>query len=471
MKKSIMISLIFLLGCWVAVAQDTPAPEPKVERVTSLDALLDLVEKGKSAEAKEHREREKRFREAKDKQAQLLQEAKDKVKSEEQRSKRLERTFDENERKTAELVVTLEKELGDLKELFGVLQQAAGDTRGTLESSITSMQFPGRADFLTELAEKMGSTSKLATIEDIERLWYEMQREMTESGKISKFRAPVITAGGEKLEKDVVRIGAFNVISEDRYLNYEPSTGNISELPRQPQPRYTASAGELYAAQSGFTKFGLDPGRGSILSLLIQSPNLRERIDQGGLVGYLIIGLGALALLIAIERLLVLFIVGVKVRGQLKNATPSVKNPLGRVLNVAREHQSDDRETLELKMGEAILKEAPSLGRALGFLKIISVVAPLMGLLGTVTGMINTFQAITLYGTGDPKLMAGGISQALVTTVLGLTVAIPTVLLHSVVGGRSKKILHILEEQSAGILAEHTEAEASPEPIFADSKE
>ena len=113
--------------------------------------------------------------------------------------------------------------------------------------------------------------------------------------------------------------------------------------------------------------------------------------------------------------------------------------------------------TLELKLAEAVLSEPPKLEQGLTLLKIIAAVAPLMGLLGTVTGMIITFQAITIFGAGDPKAMAGGISSALVTTVLGLLVAIPTVLLHTVVNGRSQRIIHVLNEQATGIVAEHSE--------------
>ena len=122
------------------------------------------------------------------------------------------------------------------------------------------------------------------------------------------------------------------------------------------------------------------------------------------------------------------------------------------------ENPSANAETLELKLNEAVLKETPALENSLTLLKIIAAVAPLLGLLGTVTGMILTFQAITIFGAGDPKAMAGGISSALVTTVLGLCVAIPTLLLHTVVNGRSKKIMHILEEQSAGMIAKQEEA-------------
>jgi biopolymer transport protein ExbB len=116
-----------------------------------------------------------------------------------------------------------------------------------------------------------------------------------------------------------------------------------------------------------------------------------------------------------------------------------------------------DVETLELKLDEAILKNTPALERFLTMIKVLAVVAPLLGLLGTVTGMINTFQAITLFGTGDPKLMANGISQALVTTMEGLWVAIPLTFLHALVASRSRSIINTLEEQAAGIVAVHAE--------------
>jgi biopolymer transport protein ExbB len=305
----------------------------------------------------------------------------------------------------------------------------------------------------------MGSSSELASIEEIERLWFELQREATELGKVKRINNyTVINKDGQEESATIVRVGSFNVVADGRYLSYSPETNSVSELQRQPeQGRYINSTSDLVDATDGRVGFGLDPTRGQILATLVDQPNLTERVQQGGLVGYVIIALGLLGLLIALERLVTLGVAGSKVNAQLKNDTPNKNNALGRVLLAYHNNKSVDTETLELKLGEAILKETPALQRSLLFLKIISVVAPLMGLLGTVTGMIKTFQAITLFGTGDPKLMAGGISQALVTTVLGLTVAIPTVLLHTLVSGRSKRIVQILQEQSAGIVAEHSE--------------
>jgi len=254
-------------------------------------------------------------------------------------------------------------------------------------------------------------------------------------------------------------VGTFNVIDEGgQYLNWESETQKLVELPRQPGARYTSAAGEFVQIQPGQTAdFWVDPSGGSLLSLLLQAPDFRERIDQGGIIGYIIIGLGLFALLLALERLLSLGIIGMKVSAQAKNSTPKNNNPLGRVMQVYADNQQKDAETLELKLGESIAQETPKLTRFIPLLKIIAMVAPLLGLLGTVTGMINTFQAITLFGTGDPKLMAGGISQALVTTVMGLSVAIPTVLLHTVVNGRSKRLMQLLEERSIGIMAQREE--------------
>jgi biopolymer transport protein ExbB len=260
----------------------------------------------------------------------------------------------------------------------------------------------------------------------------------------------------------VTRIGAFNVLSGGKYLEFVPETGRLVELQRQPPSRYTGRIGDLVNANSGMYPIGLDPTRGQLLGLLVQSPSLTERIAQGKTVGYVIISLGIVGVLIAIWRVLALSAVGAKVRKQIKNInSPSTNNPLGRVLKVAQDSTTTDIETMELKLGEAILRETPKFNSMLPLLKIISVVAPLLGLLGTVTGMIVTFQAITLYGAGDPKLMAGGISTALVTTVLGLCVAIPTVFLHTLVSSRARRLTQILQEEAAGMLAERAESEAT----------
>ena len=424
----------------------------------SLDELLQQVKTGRVTDAAENKARLDSFRANRANQTSLLNAEKAEQKRQEQLSARMEKQFEDNDVRIIDLERAFQERLGGLKELFGVLQQASGDARGNFEASVTQVQYPDRTDFLLEFAKKMGQSNRLASMEEIERLWFELQREMTETGKVSTFSTTVVNSSGVEQQQDVTRIGAFNVVSNDKYLEFVPETGRLVELQRQPPSRYTGRIGDLVNASSGQYPIGLDPTRGQLLGLLVQSPSLMERIAQGKTVGYVIISLGIVGVLIAIWRVLALSAVGAKVNRQIKNIhEPKDNNPLGRVLGVAKETSDSDIETIELRLGEAILRETPKFNAMLPLLKIISVVAPLLGLLGTVTGMIVTFQAITLYGAGDPKLMAGGISTALVTTVLGLCVAIPTVFLHTLVSSRARRLTQILQEEAAGMLAERAE--------------
>ncbi len=424
----------------------------------SMSELLRLIQQGQARDSREARQREAEFTTQRNQQQQLLNRARAERSSLENESQRLETAFADNQTKIVAARAALDERLGSLKELFGVLQTVAGDAQGRFKNSLTNIHYPEREAFLVELGSKMAGASTLASIEDIERLWFELQREVTESGKIARFTDTVTMADGEQADLEIARVGTFNLAFEDGYLTYDSETGRINELQRQPeQSRYTDSTGDLLAASEGPVEFGLDVTRGGILALLVESPTLQDRVNQGGIVGYCIIGLGIIGLLIAIWRYIGLSTASRKVNAQLKRDSASTDNPLGRVLAAYESNQNADTETIELKLSEAALKEMPSLTKGLLFIKVISVVAPLMGLLGTVTGMIKTFQVITLYGAGDPKMMAGGISQALVTTVLGLVVAIPMVLLHTLVSGQSRKIVNVLQSQSAGLVAQHAE--------------
>ncbi|TDP39207.1 outer membrane transport energization protein ExbB [Idiomarina aquatica] len=433
------------------------ASAAKPQDPINLDQLLQQLQQGQFSQSEENKAREARFRQQEAQQEQILQEAIAQRNALEQQASDLETQFEGNETRLAELENNLEQSMGSLKELFGVLQQVTSDAAGKFQNSVISAQFPGRAEQLSALAEKVGNSSKLPSIEEIETVWFALQKEMTESGKIAEFTAEVTEADGEKEQQSVVRVGSFNLVADGNYLEYNSTTGNIAELVRQPAGRYLDSAEAIQEVDSGVVNFGLDPTGGSILGLLVQAPSLKERVQQGGTVGYIILALGVVGLLFALERFVSLMLIGNKVKRQLKKPQPSNDNPLGRVMLIKDKYPQADTETLELKLSEGILREVPKITRNLTFIKIISVVAPLMGLLGTVTGMINTFQAITLFGTGDPKLMAGGISQALVTTVLGLVVAIPMTLLFAMLHTRSKNMIHILQEQASGIIAERSE--------------
>lgn len=428
------------------------------DKALNLDALLKQLEQGQFEQNKQNVQREKDFAAKRAEQDSMLRQAKITRDAALATSERMETQFEENEFKLADLNEAMNKRLGSLKELFGVLQQVSGDTKSKFKNSIISAQIPGRTEFLDNLAQSMGASSKLASIEEIERVWFEMQREMTESGKVTIFTTDVIEAGGNKVSKKVLRVGSFALTANGKYLDYNGTTGSLAELIRQPAGRYGDSAAAVQQSSGELVEFGLDPTGGSILKLLVQAPSLKERVEQGGTVGYIILAVGAVGLLIAVWRFISLSIEGAKVNRQLKSSTFNDNNSLGRVMKAKDDYPQADTEALELHLTEAILGEIPKLGRSLSIIKVISVVAPLMGLLGTVSGMINTFQAITLFGTGDPKLMAGGISTALVTTVLGLVVAIPMTLLYAVLNTRNKNIVYILQEQAAGVIAQRAEA-------------
>ena len=421
----------------------------------SLDELLEKVRTSRIENQAINKQREAEFRSQKSEQQRLLREAQGTRDRLERRSTELETSFNENEIRITQLGEQLRNRLGNLGELFGVVRQVAGDTRGVLDGSLATAQFPGRAEPMAELAE----SKVLPSITELEGLWYALLKEMVESGKVVRFNTTVVLPDGEQVTKDVVRVGVFNAISDGKFLRYLPETGKLTELARQPAARYRGAAEDLEGATSGLVAMAVDPSRGSILALLVQSPTYIERVQQGGVIGYITITLGLIGLGIVVIRFYSLFSVRGKMISQMSSDKADPGNPLGRVMQVYEEYGTADTETLELKLDESILKDAPKLEQGLTTVKVLSIIAPLLGLLGTVTGMILTFQQITLFGTGDPKMMAGGISQALVTTMLGLTVAIPLTLLHSWLRDRSKSLIQILEEESAGMVARRAEAE------------
>ena len=460
MKKylSILFVLSLTLNTFV-VAQESEGDEAEISTV---EALLQLVKEGKTKEQSENADREAKFMANKNEQAAILAAEKRELARQERIADQLEAEYKKNEEILRVKEEAYQKELGSLVELFGHLQSSAGEAAVQFSGSLTSPQYGlDRVDFLNLLTSKMSETTELPTIREIEGLWYELQREMVASGQVVSFDTTVIDVDGESSTCNVTRVGLFNAVCDGKYLEYVAATGQYAFLPRQPAGRFTKTAKSVGNADAGEqVRFGVDPTGptgGSLLANLIQTPSLAERAAQGREVGYAIIFVGLIGIGLAFWKLWSLYVLGKAVRTQAGSKTLDVRNPLGRVLKVGEENFKKDIDTLELKLAEAIMAERPSIERGIGAVRIISVVAPLAGLLGTVTGMIVTFQMITLYGTGDPKLMAGGISQALVTTVLGLLVAIPTTLLHSFTASSAKGIISVLEEQSTGILAERAE--------------
>jgi len=420
----------------------------------TLDDLARLVERAATEEGQINQEREAEFLRDRNEQRNLLAQARQELKNEEARSDRLKTEYDQRERELAELETVLQERMGNLGELFGIVRQSSGDIQASLDDSMVSSALPGRTEFLSELAQR----KELPTVPELKQVWSLMVTEVAQSGKVVKYTAPVERANGEKENAEVVRVGVFNAVSNGSFLDWDPSKSrvNLIELARQPAGRFGDMAANLQSAAPGeMVDMAVDFSRGQILRAVVQSKSPVERVQEdGGPVGWVIIGVGLLGLLLCCWKAFVLYTTGGKMSRQLKTEAPNKGNPLGRVMAIYTENPETDIETLELKLDEAILRESAPLEGGLSFIKVLYVVAPLLGLLGTVVGMIATFQMITLFGTGDPRMMAGGISTALVTTVLGLVVAIPITLFHSFLQGKAKSLIQILEEQAASLLSE-----------------
>jgi len=423
------------------------------EDAESLDELLQDVRERAAEVTQENTERETEFREERDQQQSILENTQAELQEQTERGNRLRAQFDSNELELEQLNETLRIRTGDMGELFGVFRQQAADTRSIIDGSLVSAQTPDRRQHISRLVEM----TTIPVIADLQELQVFLLEEMIESGAVVRFAAEVDDASGASITAEVVRVGVFNILGDDGYLLADQADSRLSILPRQPAGRVVRVARKYFDATSGNMRLAIDPSRGSLLSLVIQAPGIVEQATYGGGIGYVIILMGIVGFVIAILRFLSLRKVGVQISRQLKATTVADDNPLGRVLKVYTENKTIAVDVLERKLDEAILRATPQLERFQGVVKVFAGIAPLMGLLGTVVGMIRTFQTITLYGTGDPKLMADGISQALVTTVEGLVVAIPLVFLYALIADKSRELIEILEEQSAGIIARHAE--------------
>jgi len=453
---------LFVISLLVFPVYAEEAAEDEFKDPSSPEELLELVQKGQFADTQEQRDRERQFRNEKNKQAKLLADAKAERARLEREAARLEVKFEANEALLVVAEAQLKERLGSLNEIFGHLAGLATESRNIFEQSISSAQFgKEREEFLTKLAVKMGQGVTLASIPELERLWFELQREINATGEVVKFATDVIALDGTVESREVVRVGVFNAVSDGNYLTYASTRGMYEELPSQPARRYTSTTSDVLDAEAFPVQFAVDPTGpqgGSYLASLIAMPGWGERTQQGGLVGYIILyvlGLGGLGLFG--WRLYSLIGIRSLIDSQLAASTLSTDNPLGRVLKVAEDNPKADTETIELKMAEQILNERPPIEKLNWLIKLISIVAPLLGLFGTIIGLIITFQMITLFGTGDPKTMAEGISIALVTTWLGLVVAIPMTFMSAIVSNYSNGILETIEEQAIGMAAERSE--------------
>jgi biopolymer transport protein ExbB len=452
-------ALVLALSLLATISINIHAQQASDQQITNLDQLLDSVREQQRRQRSLNAQREKEFTQDKQRQKSLLAEAKREFEGSQRKNQPLIAVTEANTVAITELELQLEELVQGMGDVSGAFREFSGDFSAVLQESMVTAQYPQRSEQMQALAQ----SETQPTIAEIEALWLLLQQEMTEAGKISRFETAVVAADGTAVVRPVLRVGTFSAFSNDGFLRYIPETGELLALSRQPGARYREQAEDFMAGSAGVGPIVIDPTRGSLLGMMSYTPSMRERIEQGGTIGMIILGLGAFGLVLTCWRSFYLGIVYLKMRRQLADIdNPSKSNPLGRVLLATEGVFIDDEDLLQLKLDEAILAEIPALESGNGLIKLLAATSPLLGLLGTVTGMILTFQVISLFGTGDPKLMAGGISQALVTTVLGLVVAIPLLFGHSLVSALSRSIIQRLDEQCAGVLAREAEHPQKP---------
>ncbi|CDT73908.1 putative Outer membrane stability protein, TolR [Vibrio coralliirubri] len=364
----------------------------------------------------------------------------------------LTQTFSDNENKLARLEEKLRLETGSLGELFGVVRQNAKELGAELSSTVNSVD---RAEH-TATVDQIIDAKSLPSMPQLSGLWMSMVEQIQASSELSKSQIAFINGEGNTQTVDAYRLGSIGLVTDQGYVSWNTQREDAIAYLKQPSNGPTlASLSTL--ANGDVSNVVVDPSRGFMLEQLALTPSLTDRLQAGGVVGKVILGLLAIGLIIALVRGISLAIARQKIRAQLKNPEQAGDNPLGRVLAVYNKEQNQTVEALELRLLEAVVDEQTHLEKGLSMLKLLAALAPMLGLLGTVTGMIETFQVITQFGNGDPKVMAGGISMALVTTVLGLVAAMPLLLAHNILSTQAENIRNILEKQGIGLVAEQAE--------------
>ncbi|CAH6782702.1 MotA/TolQ/ExbB proton channel family protein [Vibrio chagasii] len=364
----------------------------------------------------------------------------------------LTQTFSDNENKLARLEEKLRLETGSLGELFGVVRQNAKELGAELSSTVNSVD---RADH-TATVEQIIDAKSLPSMPQLSGLWMSMVEQIQASSELSKSQIAFINGEGNTNKVDAYRLGSIGLVTDQGYVSWNTQREDAIAYLKQPENGPTLTS--LSSLANGeVANVVVDPSRGFMLEQLALTPSLSDRLQAGGVVGKVILGLLAIGLIIALVRGVSLAIARQKIRAQLKNPEQAGDNPLGRVLAVYNKEQNQTVEALELRLLEAVVDEQTHLEKGLSMLKLLAALAPMLGLLGTVTGMIETFQVITQFGNGDPKVMAGGISMALVTTVLGLVAAMPLLLAHNILSTQAENIRNILEKQGIGLVAEQAE--------------
>ena len=458
MSKTMKFFTNTTLAAVVATAMLSAAPASA--QITSISDLLSKVRSEAATTKAENQKREAEFRAKRNEQRSLLTSAQSELAGLEAKARRVQSTFDGNQRTIDGLTGELKAAQGDFGEVFGLARAKAGEFKATLDSSMITAQYPTR----TEVLGRVSESKALPSTDDLNAIWQSMLTEIQAQRQVATFDAPVANQN-DGAKQSVTRVGPFAIFTADgnNFLEYKQAEkpGDISLvlLPKAPPGPVVSAAKSVAGASAGDVVYApLDPTRGALLKSFERFPTLMERLNQGGTIGWMVVTLAVVGSIFGLLNIIRLFLTSTAVRAQKRKAQASKSNPLGRIMMAYDGAKDQGTEAVELKLDEAILKESPKLEFGLNLLKLGAGIAPLMGLLGTVTGMIKTFQAMMIYGTGDPQLMAGGISEALVTTMLGLIAAIPLLILHSFCSSLARGVQGTLEEQSAGIVARHVEA-------------
>lgn len=364
--------------------------------------------------------------------------------------------FAQNEVHLAKLEDKLRAQSASLGELFGVVRQNAKELKTELHHSVTGVD----ANRYSAVVDQIVAAKTLPSISQLTGLWNSFREQIKAGGELAQVNVPYVQGSGVVKAEPALRIGALGLVNRDGYLRWNDKTHEASLYPRQPEGGPDLSSLNPLI-QGKLQSVVLDPSRGSVLVQLAEEPTFSQRLAQGGVIGEVIIVILIVGLVIALVRGISLFRIHRQIRQQLSSPETPTDNPLGRVISVYQQEPNRSVEALELRLLEAIVDEQSHLEKGLSMLKLFAAIAPMLGLLGTVTGMIETFQMITQFGNGDPKVMAGGISMALVTTVLGLVSAIPILLAHNILSTQAESIRSILEKQGIGIVAQQAELDKS----------
>ncbi|WP_162812914.1 MotA/TolQ/ExbB proton channel family protein, partial [Vibrio cholerae] len=360
--------------------------------------------------------------------------------------------FSDNENTLARLEETLRLETGSLGEMFGVVRQNAKELQSELDQSVTGVELRAHQQSIDDVV----AAKTLPSMAQLRGLWQAMSEEIRASGQVQTTEIQWLNGQGETLTVPALRLGSLGLISEQGYVKWDNARQQALSYQQLPSDFPTFSHIRTLVDGDVVT-MKVDPSRGVLLEQLALTPTLSQRLQAGGVIGNVILVLLGVGLIIALYRGAILATLRQKIKAQLKNPEQPGNNPLGRILAVYNKEQQRSVEALELRLLEAVVDEQNHLEMGLSMLKLLAALAPMLGLLGTVTGMIETFQVITQFGNGDPKVMAGGISMALVTTVEGLIAAIPLLLAHNILSAQAEAIRNILEKQGIGLVAQQAE--------------